>query len=132
LQWRDVGGSRGFDLTAGRQDFDDPREWLYDQNLDALRATWIRPEWRLDVSASTTLSDGDNRDESSWNAVAYLSNNDEDRYLAVYGLLREVDGAATAVRNASNDRVGVDLSESSLFLGARAIGEWLPQNEVWA
>lgn len=131
LQWRDLGGNVGLDLTAGRQDFDDPREWLYDQNLDALRLSWIRPEWRLDLSTSTTLSDGSNRDEDSWNAVAYLSNNDEDRNLAAYALLREVDEAGTVVRNASNDRVGVDLSESSLFLGARMIGEWLPHNDSW-
>ncbi len=132
LQWRDLGGNQGFDLTAGRQDFDDPREWIYDQNLDALRLTWIRPDWRMDVSASTTLTDGSERDEESWNAVAYLSNNDDDRYLAVYGLLRETDEAPTEVRNASDDPVIVDLSESSVFLGARALGEWLPQNESWA
>lgn len=132
LQFRDLGGNVGLDLTVGRQDFDDPREWLYDQNLDALRLSWIRPDWRLDLSASTTLSDGNNRDEESWNAIAYLSNNDADRNLAAYALLREVDEAGTVVRNASNNRVGVDLSESSLFLGARMLGEWLPQNDSWA
>jgi hypothetical protein len=132
LQWRDVGGSQGFDLTLGRQDFDDPREWIYDQNLDALRASWIRPDWRLDLSASTLISGGGERDEESWNAIAYLSNNDDDRHLAVWTLLRETDSASTEVRNASDDPVVVDLSESSAHFGARALGEWLPQNESWA
>ncbi|NOT30978.1 MAG: alginate export family protein [Planctomycetes bacterium] len=132
LQWRDLGGNQGLDLTVGRQDFDDPREWLYDQNLDALRLSWIRPAWRLDVSASTTLTSGSERDQESWNAVAYLSNNDNDRNLAVWGLVRESGEAKAEVRNASNNAVEVELADSSLYFGARALGAWLPQNEVWA
>jgi len=31
-------GNRGFALQVGRQDFDEPREWLFDEYLDAVRA----------------------------------------------------------------------------------------------
>jgi hypothetical protein len=133
LQWRNVAGRAGFDLTAGRQDFDDPREWIYDQNLDALRGSWIRPDWRFDLSVATVLTDGSERDEESNNLIAYLSNNDDDEHLAAWVLLRETDEFPVEVRNpnSGNDDF-VDLGESSLHFGARAIGEWLPQNEVWA
>lgn len=33
---RDIGG-KGFALVIGRQDFDEPREWLFDEYLDAIR-----------------------------------------------------------------------------------------------
>lgn len=33
---KDIGGS-GFALQVGRQDFDEPREWLFDEYLDAIR-----------------------------------------------------------------------------------------------
>jgi len=34
-----------FDIQAGRMDFDDRREWLYDQNLDGLRVYWNIAGW---------------------------------------------------------------------------------------
>jgi len=134
LQWRDALGNQGFDITVGRQDFDDPREWLYDQNLDALRFSWIRPDVRFDVSASTTLTGGSERDQQSWNAVAYLSNNDEEANLAAWTMLRETDEVGVWVPDPvdpTND-VLVDLAENSLHMGVRALGDWLPQNQTWA
>ncbi len=47
-----------FDIQAGRMDFDDRREWLYDQNLDGLRFYWTLAGWLAELSATTTLSDG--------------------------------------------------------------------------
>ena len=38
--------------------FDDRREWLYDQNLDALRLIRSTTAYRLELSAATTLADG--------------------------------------------------------------------------
>lgn len=124
LQWRNVHGHAGFDVTVGRQDFDDPREWVYDQNLDALRLTWIKPDWRLDVAAATVVAGGGERDEASNNAIAYLSNNDDDRNLAAWTVYRDFDDF-----NADN---GFVPEETSWHMGVRALGEWLPQNEVWA
>jgi alginate production protein len=124
LQWRDVFGHTGFDLTAGRQDFDEIREWIFDQNLDALRATWIRPDWRLDLSTAGTLTEGGERDKASQNGIAYLSNNDEDRHLAAWAVYRDIDDFT--------NRNGIVPEEESMYLGVRAIGEWLPDNQVWA
>ena len=124
LQWRDVMDNPGFDVTVGRQDFDDPREWIFDQNLDALRLTWIRDDWRFDLAGATIVSGGGERDEESSNAIAYLSNNDEDKNLAVWTVLREIDSY--------NDDNGPVPDESSLHMGARALGEWVPQNNLWA
>ncbi|MFT7678820.1 MAG: hypothetical protein ACI8QC_002817, partial [Planctomycetota bacterium] len=79
--WSDV-GTRGLDLQIGRQDFDDPREWIYDHNLDALRFIYRQPAYRLELSASKVLGAGSARDEASHNLIAYLSNSDSDRHLA--------------------------------------------------
>lgn len=124
LQWRDVMDNPGFDVTVGRQDFDDPREWIFDQNLDALRLTWIRPDWRLDVAGATVVSGGGERDEESTNAIAYLSNNDFDEHLAVWTVWRDIDQF-----NGDN---GTVPDESSWHAGARAFGEFVPQNVLWA
>jgi alginate production protein len=124
LQWRDVMDNAGFDVTVGRQDFDDPREWIFDQNLDALRLSWIRKDWRLDVAGATVISGGGERDEESTNATVYLSNNDEDEHLAVWTVWRDIDSF-----NGDN---GFVPDESSWHVGARALGEWVPQNNLWA
>lgn len=124
LQWRDVLDNQGFDVTVGRQDFDDPREWIFDQNLDALRLTWIRPDWRLDVAGATIVASGGERDEESTNAIAYLSNNNFDEHLAVWTVWRDIDQF-----NGDN---GTVPDESSWHAGARAFGEFVPQNVLWA
>jgi len=123
LQWRDI-GTEGFDFTVGRQDFDDPREWVFDENLDALRATWIRPTWRLDLATATRLSQGSPRDEASGNLIAYLSNNDPDRHLAVWSVYRDIEAYDVTSSHFP--------AEQSWHFGARALGEWLPDSEVWA
>lgn len=104
-------------LQIGRQDFDERREWLYDQNLDAVRVIYTRPAFRVELSASTRLSSGSPRDEASDNLIAYLSNNDEDRHLAAYIVDRRDDRA---------------VRDYPFHLGLRAFGDWLPQQDVWA
>lgn len=111
--FRDFMGT-GWDLQLGRQDFDDRREWLYDQNLDALRAIRSTPDWRLELSLSTIVSDGSDRDEDNTNLVAYLSNNDLRKHAAVYAIHRQADS-----------------DEHATHLGARLLGEWLPNHESW-
>ncbi|MCC7012223.1 MAG: hypothetical protein IT454_06670 [Planctomycetes bacterium] len=123
LYWRDALSS-GFDLQAGRQDFDERREWLYDQNLDALRLFATRPAARLEVSVSSNVSDAGRRDEHTTNWLAYVSNNDLDRQLAAYVLLRDSSNGAFAFDD--------DLQPVwATHIGARAFGEWLPNNDSW-
>jgi alginate production protein len=115
VYWSDILGS-GADLQVGRQDFDDRREWLYDQNLDAVRVVWSRGSFRAELSASTTLSDGSDLDRHSENLIAYLSNNDPSRHLAAYVVDR---------------RDGREPKEYPIHFGVRAFGDWLPDNDSW-
>ena len=115
LRWHDALG-RGVDLQVGRQDFDDEREWIYDQNLDAVRLWVQRDRWECDLAVSTTLADGDRRDREATNLSAYLSNGSRDRHLATYAVYRDIDGPE---------------DERPLHLGLRALGEWLPDQDLW-
>lgn len=113
--WRGMLGW-GLDLQVGRQDFEDKREWLYDQNLDAVRLIRSTPGYRLELSAATTLSDGSVRDEDSLDLIAYLSNNSRRRHAALYVI----------------DREDQELSgEHFTHLGGRAYGEWIPTQQAW-
>ncbi len=104
------------DLQIGRVDFDDAREWLYDQNLDTLRATWAGKKIRAEMSYSETLSNGNLIDEAATNSMLYISNNDDDRHLAGYVIHRDFDLLVPIQRT---------------HYGLRALGDWLPQQESW-
>ncbi len=104
-----------FDIQAGRMDFDDRREWVYDQNLDGVRVYWAVAGWVAELSATTTLSDGKPRDEATNNFVAYVS--DLGRNFAAYAIQRQTDlpGRRGKVTH----------------IGLRAFGQWPPQHESW-
>lgn len=111
--WRDLGGS-GWDLQLGRQDFDERREWLYDQNLDGIRFVHSRAGRRIELSASTTLSAGSVRDEDTTNLMAYVSNNDLRRHAAAYVINRTADS-----------------SEQATHVGLRLNGAWAENQRSW-
>ncbi|HZJ69402.1 MAG TPA: alginate export family protein [Planctomycetota bacterium] len=113
--WRDPFGF-GLDMQVGRQDFDEPREWLYDRNLDAVRANWNWTGGRLELSASTVLTEGSATDRDTNNLIAYLSNGDWNRHVGAYVIDRQ-------------DHSGDE--DKPIFAGVRALGEWIPDNEVW-
>jgi alginate production protein len=114
--WRDPFGGQ-IDLQVGRQDFDEPREWLYDENLDAVRAIWHGAGVRFELSLSTVLADGSPVDRENDNLIGYLSNGDWNRHMAAYVVMR-------------TDHEG-PTDDEPLHLGVRALGEWLPDNDVW-
>jgi hypothetical protein len=116
LYWRDALGA-GTDVQFGRQDFDDPREWIYDQDLDGVRLVHTANAWRADLAATTTLGAGDPRDEGAFNLSGYLSTLDEDEHLAAWFVHRDFD--------ASGDG-------RLTHLGVRAIGEWFDPLDLWA
>ncbi|MSR61663.1 MAG: hypothetical protein EXS08_04340 [Planctomycetes bacterium] len=122
LKWRTLAGT--FDITLGRQDFDDEREWIYDQNLDGLRLSWEQPTWHLDLGVATTLTDGSERDNHADNWSLYLDNNNRKKHLAAWVFYRDIG----SYRLNSN----LTATEKNLHLGVRAIGDFLPQNESWA
>lgn len=106
----------GVALQVGRQDFDDPREWLYDQNLDAVRAIWRGRGVRLELSASTTLAKGSEFDRHSNNYIAYLSNDSRKQHLGAYIIDR---------RDSREPR------NYPIHFGVRALGDWIPRNDSW-
>ncbi len=114
--WRDLGGF-GWDLQLGRQDFDEKREWLYDQNLDAARVHYQRADLRAEFSASTTLNNSSETEEATDNLIAYVSHGEVDRLLAAYVIDRRDPRGA---------------KDYPFHYGLRALGEWLPDQEVWA
>lgn len=106
----------GWGLRVGRQDFDDSREWIYDQNLDAARFAGTLAGLSAELSLATSLSDGPREDKDSLNAIAYLSNGNRDQHLAAWAVHRNLD------RSVDDDRTHV---------GVRALGEWLEGHESW-
>jgi len=107
----------GVDLQVGRQDFDDPREWIYDENLDAVRVHVLRQDFRLELSSSTRLTESSRANRETDNWIAYLSNDDVERHLAAWVVDRR--------------RSGEERSKP-LHAGVRMLGQWLPQQSVWA
>lgn len=120
--WHDLFGT-GAQLQVGRLDFDEYREWLYDQNLDAVRLILEPVGLRLELSLSTRLTNGSDRDENSRNFLAYLSKDDGERQVAAYVLHRDID---------THVFKGVAVDEAPTHLGGRLQGEWLPANDSWA
>lgn len=110
------GGPLGLHRQIGRQDFDERREWLYDQNLDAVRLFGSWSPVRLELSVSTSLSDAGERDRASTNYIAYLSNQNSRRHLAGYAIYRDI---------------GSEFKETPSHLGVRLNGSWLPRNRLW-
>lgn len=104
-----------FDVQAGRMSFDDRREWVYDQDLDGLRAFWRVAGWLAELSATTTLSDGNQWDEGTDNYVAYVS--DIERHFAGYVIHRD-----TSLLGSKQDIT---------HMGVRAFGEWPSRHESW-
>ena len=116
LYWKDVRGS-GWGLQVGRQDFDEEREWLWDENLDAFRAHWAGNGLRLQLAAATFLSDGNEVEEATDYLMAYLTNDDDDAVWGAYALNKDTD---------------LSRGEDTLFYGLRAYGDWLEGHSVWA
>lgn len=104
----------GFDVQFGRQDFDETREWLYDQNLDAIRVFGAWNAVRLEMSLSRNLSDANQRDLDATNTIVYLSNQNRRRHIAAYWIRRDVFER-----------------ETPIHVGARMIGEWIPDHRSW-
>jgi alginate production protein len=103
-----------FDIQVGRIDFDERREWVYDQNLDGVRAFWSFSGLVAEFSATTTLSDGDLRDENTDNYMVYVS--DQERNFAGYVVHRDTERP--------------DKQDITHF-GVRAFGEWPEDHDSW-
>lgn len=61
------------DLQVGRQRFVDSREWIYDENLDAVRLTFNKDPFSLEFSVSTNLLDPAKPEDRIRNDVVYAA-----------------------------------------------------------
>lgn len=61
------------DLQVGRQRFADPREWIYDENLDAVRVRFNKDLFALEFSVSSNLLDPEEPEDRIRNYVAYAT-----------------------------------------------------------
>ena len=116
--WRNAFGSTEFDLQVGRQDFDDQREWIYDENLDGVRLVWDQRDLRTEFAVSTQFGEAGEREDESINFSTYVSNNDEDNHMAAWAMYRDIDLVS-------------QRDEESLHVGGRMVGEWLPDMNSW-
>lgn len=106
----------GLGLYAGRQLYDDEREWIYKQNLDALRLHWSGGGLSADLSASRIFDDGDDFDLHSENRIGYFATTDEKHHIAFWFVDRRDD------REPRN---------YPFHYGLRALGEFLPRTNCW-
>lgn len=112
----------GFTLRFGRQDFDDEREWVYNENLDGARLFFEFADLTLELSVSQEgladvdllNPDGDEKVNNFHIYGRYALNDEVD--LSVYWLKR-VDQRPSR--------------ESPEFFGLRSIGEVLPGLDHW-
>ncbi|MFQ5583984.1 MAG: alginate export family protein [Calditrichia bacterium] len=83
--------SNHLSLQAGRQDFDEEREWIYDDQLDAMRLRVVKSFAELEISASTTpgLYSGEIVTNETHNAIGVLRFRLNPRYfIAAYIIKR--------------------------------------------
>lgn len=89
----------GFRLLAGRQDFDEEREWLYDEILDGARVAWRKDNVELEAAAAAgrevLAEDNDTEDTGLFTAIARMQAG-EDWLLTAYGLKRTDDSEDSA------------------------------------
>ena len=112
----------GLNLKIGRQRIRDKREWLYDENLDAIRLTYEFLNFAFDISASEKkekdLYDNHSKDERFNNFVLYgryaPTKNVE---IAAYGFVR--DGRSKKRK------------ENPIFYGLQFTGEVLDNLDYW-
>lgn len=108
LYWENI-----FDLPVaimvGRQDFDEEREWLYDENLDAVRFFLRTGSLELEYSFSGFIADAPRPFSDRTNHIFFARwRQDEDSYVGAYVIDIQDDSSA---------------DDSPFFVGVRAIGE---------
>jgi alginate production protein len=121
LSFKELADGR-LSLQLGRQRFDDEREWLYDEELDAVRVfyRWSRLELEASVSRrdlmKRDLFNAENRERIN-NYILYGKYDlTKDIMLAAYSLLRD---------DRSPDR------ERPIFFGLHSSGEIIDDFDYW-
>lgn len=77
------------DLQLGRQRFSDAREWIYDENLDAVRVFFRKAPFDLELSVSTNLLDPEEPEDEIRNYILYATYLlGQKEKIALYGIAR--------------------------------------------
>jgi hypothetical protein len=105
------------DLQVGRQDFDEYREWVYDEDLDAARLFVRLPPVNLELSISEVLFDADPEQKDIRNAIAYGSVDLTPRHQAAAYVVDRDDRRSTSANRT---------------LGLRARGEPAERLRYWS
>lgn len=124
-------GSR-FAVQVGRQNFDEKREWWWDEDLDALRIYYNADSWRLEVSVAEELAqtstDDDGIDPEQEGVLRLLGRATWDwaeKQRAELFFLYQHDHSGTKSEGAVVAADRRDESDANLaWIGARALGRW--------
>ena len=120
LVLRDV--YEGFSIQAGRQRFEDEREWFMDETMDGLRLHWRRHQFATELSISQELlfdEDLLNRQTST-----HINN-----YLLVarYAPTEEIETAGYWLTSDDTSSPEEDLH----YLGVQSFGRWSSTTSFW-
>jgi alginate production protein len=112
----------GATLIAGRQSFEDEREWLWDQPLDGVRVIWRRNAFAFDIAAA--------RDELLQRSLLERRDPEGGNYIWAsgrYAFTDDVGGALYALYVDNRE----DRDDDLLFLGLQLQGELIDNVEHW-
>lgn len=117
ILWRKV-LTRRLGLKFGRQDYDEKREWLYDENLDAIRLYLNYEPVVVELSASTNFSETKERDKGVVNYIVY----------GTYDMGNERQIAAYVIHREDDDRL---INYDRRWYGIRSFGDVGKTFEYW-
>ncbi|MDC1198859.1 alginate export family protein [bacterium] len=112
----------GLSFIVGRTDFEDAREWIWDEKLDGARAIWRSGPWGVEAAVA----------QEDWLPADILHPNDRrdeptNIYLHGYRAIGEDSEASAYALHRADGRDDEDL----LFLGVQSIGELTDEVEYW-
>jgi alginate production protein len=112
----------GLSVQIGRQRFEDERQWLYDEELDAVRVRYERDALAVEASVSRNglVAKDVFRDRPRRQINNYA-------LVAGYRLLREIEVEGYAIIRDDQD----DARQRPVFLGVRSRGEPFEDLDYW-
>ena len=118
LLWRRAFFAPWLGLKLGRQDFDEKREWLFDENLDAVRLFLNVEPALIELSASTNLSEIQVSNEGVINYILYGS----------YLFIRDSQVAAYIIHREDDDPI---INYDRRWYGLRSFGDLGKSLSYW-
>lgn len=115
--------AEGLTVRAGRQEFEDKREWLYDEELDGIRVFYEQQNWSVELSASRQLSFREN-------LISDDSYDEHRNYYMAYTSYEPLKGhELNAYTIVVDDR---EADDTLVHFGMRSSGRFQEQLAYWA